>query len=95
MPSRGRHQSTSPECRKVLERIEAIPGVKGVILGHSFGGKSLGRHQTTGSFKIQRPETHGFKAAIQTAKGLQEFFILVEEGFQASVEDALKKASGS
>lgn len=90
MPSRGRHQSTSPECRRLIVRIEDIPGVKGVILGHSYGGKSLGRHQSTGSFKIQRPENNGFKAAMQTAKGLQEFFILVETGAEAQVEKALQ-----
>ena len=90
MPSRGRHQSTSPECRRIIDRIEAIPGVKGVILGHSFGGKSLGRHQSTGSFKVQRAASHGFKAAMQTAKGLQEFFILVEAGSEARVEKILQ-----
>jgi hypothetical protein len=90
MPSRGRHQSTSKECKKVIARIEAIAGVKGVIIGHSRGGKSLGRNQTTGSIKIQRREHNGFKSALQTEKGLQEAFILVESGMIDAVEKALK-----
>lgn len=90
MPSRGRHQSTSKECKKVISRIEAIPGVKGVIIGHSRGGKSLGRNQSTGSIKIQRREHNGFKAAMQTEKGLQEVFILVEPNAIEDVEKVLK-----
>jgi len=87
MPSRGRHQSTSGECRKTIEKIEAIPGIKGVIIGRSYGGKSLGRHHSTGSLKIQRETESGFKAAIQSAKGLQELFILMETGKKSHREE--------
>jgi hypothetical protein len=75
MPSRGRHQSTSKECQRLLQRVEALPGVQGVIIGRSYGGKSLGRHLSTGALKIQRTEPGGLKAVTQTAKGLQEIFI--------------------
>jgi pimeloyl-ACP methyl ester carboxylesterase len=42
MPSRGRHQTTCRECKAVLRRIEALEGVGCVIIGRSYGGKSLG-----------------------------------------------------
>lgn len=85
MPSRGRHQSTSKECRRTLRKIEALPGVLGVIIGMSCGGKSLGLGMTTGSVRIQRPEQGGLKAVIQSEKGLQELFILTERGAQDEV----------
>lgn len=85
MPSRGRHQSTSKECRKVLKQVEALPGVVGVIIGRSYGGKSLGRHGSTGTLKVQRREPGGLKAVTQTAKGLQEIFIRVEAGQEDAV----------
>ena len=78
MPSRGRHQSTDKVCRRVIEQIEALDGVKGVIIGQSYGGKSLARNEGTGSIRIQRPSENGFKAVIQTSKGLQELFILAD-----------------
>lgn len=85
MPSRGRHQSTSKECRRMLRKIEAIPGVLGVIIGMSFGGKSLGQGMTTGSLRIQRKEQGGLKAVIQSEKGLQEIFIRTEPEKQDEV----------
>lgn len=90
MPARGRHQSTSKECRRLIERVESFPGVKGVIIGHSFGGKSLGRHQTTGSLKVQRATENGFKAVVQTGKGVQELFILVYPGEEDQVRSRLE-----
>ncbi len=95
MPTRGRHQSTSKECRRLIERVESIPGVKGVIIGHSFGGKSLGRHQTTGSLKLQRTTENGFKGVIQTAKGVQELFILVHPGEENHVRSQLEAITDS
>lgn len=77
MPGRGRHQSTSKECRRVLTRMEALPGVKAVILGHSYGGKSLGRHGSTGQVRIQREMEGGWKGVIQSSRGLQELFVLL------------------
>jgi hypothetical protein len=91
MPSRGRHQSTSKECRKVLKQVEALPGVVGVIIGRSYGGKSLGKHGSTGTLKIQRRETGGLKAVTQTAKGLQEIFIRVEAGMEEAVKAGIEE----
>jgi hypothetical protein len=91
MPSRGRHQSTSKECQKVLKKVETLPGVIGVIIGRSYGGKSLGKNSATGALKIQRREPGGLKAVTQTAKGLQEIFIRVEAGQEAAVEEAVRE----
>jgi len=75
MPSRGRHQSTSKECRALLKKIEAITGVSGVIIGHSYGGKSLAKEKATGAIRIQRKVSGGLKAVMQSEKGLQEIYI--------------------
>lgn len=92
MPARGRHQSTSKESRKAIERVEGLPGVKGVILGHSYGGKSLGRHESTGSIRIQRAMENGWKGVVQSSRGLQELFILMEDGADPeAVEGSLKR----
>jgi 2-keto-3-deoxy-L-rhamnonate aldolase RhmA len=91
MPSRGRHQSTSKECRDVLRRIEAMAGVSGVIIGRSYGGKSLGSECRTGSLKVQRKVPGGLKAVTQSAKGLQEIFIRTEDGMEDAIIDAIEK----
>ena len=88
MPSRGRHQSTSKECKALMRRIEAIEGVVGIIIGRSYGGKSLGAGSSTGSLKVQRKVPGGLKAVIQSSKGLQELFIRTE----ADMEDAITEA---
>ena len=62
MPARGRHQSTSKECRKRIQQIEALDDVIGVIIGHSYGGKSLGKQSRTGAVRVQRVESGGLKA---------------------------------
>jgi len=86
MPPRGRHQSTSKECQKTIDRINALDGVTAVIIGRSYGGKSLGKGGRTGEVKIQRQVPGGWKAVTQTAKGLQELFIQVEAGKEKRVE---------
>lgn len=91
MPSRGRHQSTSKECRDVLRRIEAMAGVSGVIIGRSYGGKSLGSECRTGSLKIQRKVSGGLKAVTQSAKGLQEIFIRTEDGMEDAIIEEIAK----
>jgi hypothetical protein len=78
MPSRGRHQSTSKEGRALIRKIEAMEGVLGVIIGHSYGGKSLAQNSKTGAIRIQRSVAGGLKAVTQSAKGLQEIFIRTE-----------------
>lgn len=90
MPSRGRHQSTSKECQRVIAKIEAIPGVIGVIIGLSYGGKSLGAKKSTGAIRIQRPVSGGLKAVTQTEKGLQELFIRTEAGMEDGIAEAIK-----
>ena len=90
MPSRGRHQSACKECARTIRQIEAIPGVIGVIIGRSYGGKSLGSGGRTGAVKIQRNQSGGIKAVTQSAKGLQELFIRIEEGRESAVRDAIE-----
>lgn len=90
MPSRGRHQSTSKECQRAIEKIEALPGVVGVIIGRSYGGKSLGSGKRTGTIKIQRQQAGGIKAVTQTAKGLQELFIRTETGAENRVCESIE-----
>jgi len=90
MPSRGRHQSTSKECKAVMKRIEAMDGVTGVIIGRSYGGKSLGQGEKTGSIRIQREVPGGIKAVMQSEKGLQEIYIRTGEGFEEEVIEAIR-----
>ncbi len=77
----------------MLRKIEAIPGVLGVIIGMSFGGKSLGQGMTTGSVRIQRKEQAGLKAVIQSEKGLQEIFIRTEPDKQDDVIEVITRLS--
>ena len=91
MPSRGRHQSSSKECHQFMRKIEAIEGVVGVIIGRSYGGKSLGAGSPTGAVKIQRKVSGGLKAVTQSAKGLQEIFIRTEAGMEESIAEAILK----
>lgn len=85
MPSRGRHQSSSKECLRKIRKIESLEAVTGVIIGRSYGGKSLGKHGKTGSLRVQREVAGGLKAVTQTSKGLQELFIRTNEGCSAEV----------
>lgn len=62
----------------------------GVIIGRSYGGKSLGQGSRTGTLKIQRQEPGGLKAVTQTAKGLQEIFIRTEKGREEAVTRAIQ-----
>ena len=91
MPSRGRHQSTSKECHQIMRRIEAMNGVVAVIIGRSYGGKSLGQGVATGSLKIQRKVSGGIKAVTQSAKGLQEIYIRTESGMEDAIIEAILK----
>lgn len=93
MPSRGRHQSTSKECKQTIAKIEALDGVIGVIIGHSYGGKSLGKNSRTGAVKVQRTEAAGIKAATQSAKGLQELFVRTEAGKEKMIASKIAELS--
>jgi 2-keto-3-deoxy-L-rhamnonate aldolase RhmA len=90
MPSRGRHQTTSKECKAVMKRIEALEGVGGVIIGRSYGGKSLGAGSSTGSIRIQRQVSGGLKAVTQTEKGVQEIFIRTEAGAEDAIAATIR-----
>lgn len=68
-----------------------MEGVIGVIIGRSYGGKSLGRTSSTGSIRIQRPESGGLKAVTQSSKGLQELFIRIEPGREPAIAEAIKR----
>ncbi|MDE0767301.1 MAG: hypothetical protein OSB19_02825 [Opitutaceae bacterium] len=74
-----------------MKKIEAMKGVIGVIIGRSYGGKSLGKTSRTGAIKIQRKQSGGLKAVTQSAKGLQELFIRIEAGAEDSVIKAIGK----
>jgi hypothetical protein len=91
MSARGRHQSTSKECREILRKVGVIDGVLGVIIGQSYGGRSLGANERTGSLKIQRKVPGGLKAVTQSSKGLQEIFIRTEAGMEDSIAEAIAK----
>jgi hypothetical protein len=89
MPSRGRHQTTSKECRAMIRRIEALDGVTAVIIGRSYGGKSLAQGSATGTLKIQRQLPGGLKAVTQSAKGLQEIYIQTQPGLESQIAETI------
>ena len=91
MPIRGRHQTTSKECHEILRKVAAMDGVLGVVIGRSYGGKSLAAHQRTGALKVQRKVSGGLKAVTQSSKGLQEIFIRTSAGSEDSIADAIAK----
>lgn len=93
MPSRGRHQSTSKECRALLKKIEAMDGVVAVIIGRSYGGKSLGKGSSTGAIRIQRTVSGGLKAVMQSEKGLQEIYIRTLPDKEADVTRLIEELS--
>ena len=75
----------------VMRQIEAMDGVIGVIIGRSYGGKSLGADSRTGSVRVQRQVSGGLKAVMQSAKGLQELFIRTESGVEDAISAAILK----
>lgn len=72
-----------------MRKIEAMDGVIGVIIGRSYGGKSLGAGKRTGSLKVQRKVPGGLKAVTQSAKGLQEIYIRTEAGKEDAIAQAI------
>ena len=64
----------------------------GVIIGRSYGGKSLGQGGKTGEIRVQREVSGGLKAVTQTSKGLQELFIRTKEGAAEQVWKAIQEA---
>lgn len=69
----------------MLARIEAIDGVVAVIIGRSYGGRSLGQGSSTGSVRIQRVVPGGLKGVMQSSKGVQEIFIRTLEGCEEGI----------
>ncbi|MEE8399760.1 MAG: hypothetical protein V3S89_12195 [Desulfobacterales bacterium] len=76
---RGRHQSTDKTGKKTIARLESIPGVTAVVIGRSYGGKSIARGRAVGDFKLQGEVPAGFKGVLQTSRGIQEIFIRIPE----------------
>ena len=74
-----------------MRKIEAMDGVVGVIIGRSYGGKSLGNGSPTGAIKIQRKVSGGLKAVTQSTKGLQEIFIRIDPGMEELIAEAILK----
>lgn len=74
-----------------MRRIEAMAGVLGVIIGRSYGGKSLGQGDRTGCVRIQRKVSGGLKAVTQSSKGLQEIFIRTEAGCEDALAAEIEK----
>jgi len=66
-----------------------MEGVVAVIIGRSYGGKSLGKGSSTGSIKVQRKISGGLKAVTQSKKGLQEIFIRTEAGSEDRIAAAI------
>lgn len=75
----------------MLRKIEGMRGVVGVIIGRSYGGKSLGRGNRTGAIRIQREVPGGLKAVTQSAKGVQEIFIRIEDGMVEEVRARIEE----
>lgn len=73
----------------MIDKIEAMEGVVGVIIGRSYGGKSLGQQSRTGAVKVQRIDVGGIKAVTQSAKGLQELFIRTQSGCEKSIAERI------
>lgn len=84
MPIKGRHQTTCKAGKQTLRFLQSIRGVRGVVIGQSFGGKSIGNHPT-GYLRLQRATPGGFKGLLQSSKGVQEIFVRVEAGREALV----------
>lgn len=74
-----------------MRKIETLEGVIGVIIGRSYGGKSLGAGCRTGSVKVQRKISGGLKAVTQSTKGLQEIYIRTEAGKEDAIAAAVLK----
>ena len=72
-----------------------MDGVGAVIIGRSYGGKSLGAGEATGAIRIQRKVPGGLKAVIQSSKGLQEIFIRTEPGAEERIARELAEEEGS
>jgi 2-keto-3-deoxy-L-rhamnonate aldolase RhmA len=72
-----------------MRKIEALDGVVGVIIGRSYGGKSLGQGSSTGAIKVQRKVSGGLKAVTQSSKGLQELFIRTVEGAEERIWETI------
>ena len=68
-----------------------MDGVVGVIIGYSYGGKTLARSSKTGAIRIQRTVAGGLKAVTQSAKGLQELFIRTEPGKEAEIAASVRE----
>lgn len=74
----------------MMKRIEALEGVCGLIIGRSYGGKSLGAGSPTGAVRIQRKVSGGLKAVTQTEKGVQEIFIRTKPEAEDGIAEKIR-----
>ena len=81
---RGRHQSTDKSGSQTITRLEKIAGVTAVVIGRSYGGKSISRGNAAGDFKLQSQVQCGFKGILQTSKGIQEIYVHVDGDREAA-----------
>jgi len=88
---RGRHQSSCKDGKKSIKKIESLPGVHGVIIGFSIGGKSIGQGKSAGDVKLQRIVEGGIKGVLQTSKGVQEIFVRVDVGKEIEMKSLIEK----
>ena len=79
----------------MLARIEGLEGVVAVIIGRSYGGRSLGQGSSTGSVRIQRVVPGGLKGVMQSSKGVQEIFIRTEEGAEERISKWIGRECGA
>ncbi len=75
---RGKHQSTDKGGRRTIALLEAIPGIKAVIIGESIGGKNIGRNRAAGAFKLQAETAAGYRGILQTSKGVQQVALILD-----------------
>ena len=83
---RGRHQSSCKAGQKTIEALEKLDGVKGVVLGRSYGGKSF-HNAYDGAVKLQQTQGAAIYALLRTSKGIQSLRILLEG---LSFEDSIR-----
>ncbi len=72
-----------------------MDGVVAVIIGRSYGGRSLGQCSSTGSVRIQRAVPGGLKGVMQSDKGVQEIFVRTEEGREDGVAGEIGRVFGA
>ena len=88
---RGRHQSSCKAGQKTIEALQQLPGIKAVIIGRSYGGKSF-HNAYDGAIKLQQTQGNTIYALLRTSKGIQSLRILLENtSFEANIRARILK----